>query len=146
MTRIAPIAALIAAAATLIAAAPAPAEAAPAACAIVASRAIPSAQSYFDSLPARFVADAAARTEATIQWTLAGPCGGEWHAVVDHGALTVRAGAASNPDLTISMDAGDYVAMVNQEVNGRWLFVSGKGKVDGSVSLAMKLNSIFPLE
>ena len=132
--------------ATLAALAPRVAEAAPSVCAVVASRAIPSAQSYFDSLPDRFDSAAASRTDAVVQWDLDGPCGGAWYAVIERGNLTVKRGTAPAPTLTISMSADDYVAMVNQEVNGRWLFVSGKGKVDGSIPLAMKLDSIFPLD
>jgi|GEM_PF-3429273 len=130
--------------ATLVTLAPQSAEAS-ATCAIEASRAIPSAQAYFDTLPDRFDAASASRTHAVVQWNLGGPCGGAWHAVIDGNELTVKRGTAPNPTLTITMAADDYVAMVNLEVNGRWLFVSGKGKVDGSIPLAMKLDSIFPL-
>ncbi|MCO4772291.1 MAG: SCP2 sterol-binding domain-containing protein [Deltaproteobacteria bacterium] len=124
------------------------AEASPA-CSISAcarTRAIPTPQSYFETLSQRFDRDASSSTDAVVQWTLTGAEGGSWYAVIAGEQLTVRAGEASNADLTITMDATDYVAMVNQEVNGKLMFMTGRGKAEGSIPLAMKLNRIFPLD
>ena len=41
------------------------------------------------------------------------------------------------------MEASDYVALVNGEANAMNLFMAGKVKVEGDVTLAMKFQEMF---
>ncbi len=101
---------------------------------------------YFDGLPDRFDADAAARTSAIIQWEITGHGGGAWYAIVNRGHVTVREGVIDGPELTIRVGAADYVNILNGDASGKAIFASGRGQVEGSLRLAMKLEKIFPLD
>jgi putative sterol carrier protein len=97
----------------------------------------------FDQMPGRFKADRAAGTNATIQYDISGEGGGTWHAVIKDGACTVAAGPGTNPSLTLSMAAQDWLDMTTGKQSGQMLFMSGKLKLKGDMGLAMKLGSLF---
>lgn len=52
-------------------------------------------------------------------------------------------GKADNPSITISMSGLDFKDMQNGQLNGMAVFMSGKLKVKGDMSLAMKLKSLI---
>ncbi|GMV43344.1 MAG: hypothetical protein AMXMBFR64_50600 [Myxococcales bacterium] len=103
-----------------------------------------SVSDYFETLPARFVASASIGLDAVFQWDITGNGGGTWHAVVQHGALTVAEGPHPSPNVTLTVGAGDYVEMVNGRLNGMLLFTTGRAKIAGDISLAMRMQSLFP--
>ena len=53
-------------------------------------------------------------------------------------------GAHNDPTVVLAMDGEDYVRVVNGELNGMRVFASGRGKIRGSVSAAMKMRTLFP--
>jgi putative sterol carrier protein len=102
-------------------------------------------QETFDQMASRFKADRAAGTNATIQYDISGEGGGTWYAVIKDGACTVASGAATNPSLTLSMAAQDWLDMTSGKQSGQMLFMSGKLKLKGDMGLAMKLGSMFSM-
>jgi len=106
---------------------------------------MPSVRETFDAMPGRFRADKAAGTNATIQYDISGEGGGTWNAVIKDGACTVNQGAATNPNLTLSISAQDWLDMLSGKQSGQMLFMSGKLKVKGDMGLAMKLGSMFSM-
>ncbi|MFK7946129.1 MAG: SCP2 sterol-binding domain-containing protein [Saprospiraceae bacterium] len=46
-------------------------------------------------------------------------------------------------DCTISMEASDFEAMMSGDLNPMMAFMSGKIKIDGDMSVAMQLQSLF---
>jgi putative sterol carrier protein len=64
--------------------------------------------------------------------------------VVREGGIVVQRGAHEKPTVTLEMGAGDYVKVINGELDGMRAFTSGKGKVKGSVTVAMKMRTLFP--
>lgn len=46
-------------------------------------------------------------------------------------------------DCTISVDKDDFIALSNGDLNPMMAFMSGKIKVDGDMSVAMKLQSLL---
>ena len=79
---------------------------------------------------------------ATYQWVLDGDGGGSWFAKFADGSVDVQQGEAENPDITISANASDWVDIVNGKLNGQMAFLSGKLKIKGDMSLAMKLQTL----
>lgn len=106
----------------------------------------PSVGAYFDSLTARFDPGAAGDLDAVFQWVLTGEGARSHFAEVRGGAATVTEGLHPAPTLTIEMSAADYLLMINGELNGARAFSSGRGKLRGSVRLAMKMQRLFPLD
>ena len=106
--------------------------------------AVKSVKEYFETLPQRFVAEAAKSIEAVFQFELAGEGGGTYHVTVDHGKMAITEGAHPSPTATIKMSGDDYVKMVNGQLNGAMAFMKGQMKVTGNVLLAQKMQAIFP--
>ncbi len=105
---------------------------------------INSVQEYFDTLDKRFVPDASGDVDATYQFTLKGDGGGTWCVAVKDGGMTVSEGAIDAPDSTIEAKCGDWVKIVNGTMSGMRAVMMRKMKVGGNVTLARKMQQMFP--
>src|SRR5689334_21654758 len=106
---------------------------------------MPTVKESFDAMSSRFRADKASGTSAVIQYDVSCDGGGTWYAVIKDGTCTVTPGAASNPNLTLSISAQDWLDMLSGKQSGQMLFMSGKLKIKGDMGLAMKLGSMFSM-
>lgn len=104
---------------------------------------VTTAQQVFDGMPSHFLPDQALGLNATIQFDLSGEGGGQWYATISNGSLSVASGQSSQANLTLSMTATDYVAMINRELAPMQAYMHGKVKVKGELPLLMKLQKIF---
>jgi phenylpropionate dioxygenase-like ring-hydroxylating dioxygenase large terminal subunit/putative sterol carrier protein len=102
------------------------------------------ASDYFDTLPQRFASEAARGVDAVVQWELGGAGGRVFHAHVRDGSISVLPGPHDRPNVALVMPAEDYVRVVNGELDGMRAFTSGRGRVKGSIPLAMKMRTLFP--
>jgi putative sterol carrier protein len=100
----------------------------------------------FEAMPKYFVPEAAAGMNAVIQLELTGEGGGLWHITVADQQVKVAEGQAANPKMTLKMASADYLAMINGDANAMQMFMQGKVKVGGDMSLAMKMQSIFNMQ
>ena len=55
----------------------------------------------------------------------------------------VRAGAAENANVTVRMTEEDFIDMVEGRLQGPAAFMTGKLKIEGDLSLAMKLGQVL---
>ncbi len=78
---------------------------------------------------------------AIYQFHITGDDGGDW--LVDTGAAAVTAGTNDAANCTITVADSDFVGLVKGELAGPMLFMSGKLKVEGDISLAMQLGSLL---
>ncbi len=99
----------------------------------------------FAQVSSRFQSDKAAGIDMSLVFDLSGDNGGQWSVVVADGKCDVSDGAVDDATATIKMDADDYVAMSNGDLNPMMAFMSGKVKVDGDLNSVMKFQSIFGL-
>jgi putative sterol carrier protein len=97
----------------------------------------------FSAMPSQFNADAAKGMNSVIQFNLTGDGGGQYHVAIKDGACTVGEGAHASPNMTMTMAAQDYVDMISGKLNGQMAFMSGKLKIAGDMSLAMKMQTLF---
>lgn len=97
-------------------------------------------------MPQHFLPEAAAGMNATMQLDLSGEGGGKWYMVVADQQIKIVEGQAANPNMTLTMTAADYLAMINGEANAMQMFMQGKVKVGGDMSLALKLQNLFKLQ
>jgi putative sterol carrier protein len=100
-------------------------------------------QEIFDRMPEAFQADKAAGMQAVIQLHLTGDGGGNWTVNIANGQVKADKGEAASPDLTLEMEAKDYVALTRGDANPMNLFMAGKIKLQGDMTLAMKFEEIF---
>ncbi|HMH51578.1 MAG TPA: SCP2 sterol-binding domain-containing protein [Candidatus Acidoferrum sp.] len=106
---------------------------------------MPTVKETFEAMGPRFKPERAAGTNAVIQYDISGEGGGTWHAVIKDGTCAVAEGAGTNPALTLSMAAQDWLDMTSGKQSGQMLFMSGKLKLKGDMGLAMKLGSMFAM-
>jgi len=96
------------------------------------------------SYPARFRADKATDTTATVHMHLTGAGARDVVLVVDNGTLEVTEGTpASDPTLTLSADADDWLRVENGDLNPMMALMQQKLKLKGSVPFAMKFMGMF---
>ena len=97
----------------------------------------------FDAMPGKFLPEQAGDLQATIQFNLSGEGGGQWRVAVANRQIAVAEGVAANPTLTFRAEAGDYLALVNGELNPINAFMQGKVQITGDMALALKLQKLF---
>jgi 3-hydroxy-3-methylglutaryl CoA synthase/NAD(P)-dependent dehydrogenase (short-subunit alcohol dehydrogenase family)/putative sterol carrier protein len=133
-----------------IAAAAAPAQAA-AATPAVATAPAPAAggeltvDGFFGGLAARFQPGAAAGVNVVFQFTLSGPSGGEWYAVVQDGACTVDKGTHPKPTTTLKMSDEDFVQFVSGKLGATKAFTTGRLKIEGDLIKSQLVEKLFKL-
>lgn len=104
---------------------------------------MPTVNEIFEAMPAHFKKDAAAGMSAVYQYDVTGDGGGKWYTEIKEGDLTVTEGEHDSPNITITIGAQDYIDMIEGKLNEQVAFVTGKVKIKGDMSLAMKLKSLF---
>jgi putative sterol carrier protein len=104
---------------------------------------VSTAQEVFDAMPRHFLPDQAGDLNATIQFDLSGEGGGQWYATIANRSLSVRSGQAPQANLSLSMSAKDYVAMINGELRPMQAYMQGKVKTKGDLPLLMKMQKLF---
>ncbi len=102
-------------------------------------------KSIVSKLPDAFQSDRAGNTNATIQINLTGEGASNWTLKIDNGALSVDEGTSDNADMTLTMEAEDYVALAKGEANPMGLFASGRIQLEGDMGLAMKFQQFFDM-
>lgn len=98
-----------------------------------------SAAEFLKKLPAAFNADAAAGTNCTMQFNVSTPT----NVVIKDGSCAVNDGTAGNPDVTITMEDDDLIALMKGELNGMTAFMTGKLQIEGDLMLAQRLATLF---
>lgn len=100
-------------------------------------------QQVFERLPEAFLPEKAANLKAIIQLELTGEGGGNWEIKIANGNIAVDKNKAESADLTLSMAAGDYLALVRGEANAINLFMAGKIELQGDMNLALRFQDLF---
>ena len=86
----------------------------------------------------------AGNLNATYVFEISGDTGGIWTFEIKNGKCLFKNGDISNPSVRISISDEDWLAIHNGTLNSQMAFMMGKLRVSGDMSLAMKLQSMFP--
>jgi putative sterol carrier protein len=87
--------------------------------------------------------DRAEGLNATYQYNVEGEHGGLWILAFNDGHAKITPGKADKPDVTISIDEQDMIALSSGELSGVEAFMTGKLRVEGDPVLGMRLGSIL---
>jgi len=102
-----------------------------------------SLQEFFNNL--QLDPEKTAGMNAIYQFVASGESGGTWYVNIANGDAQVTEGMADNPTIVLTASAEDWLEMINGKMNGQTAFLTGKLKIQGDVTLAMKLESLFNL-
>lgn len=102
-----------------------------------------SVKEFFDGLQAHINPDKIAGMNVTYQFNISGEGGGTWNVKLADGASSVSEGAADSANITLSATGEDWLNITSGKLNGQMAFMTGKLKIQGDMSLALKLQSIF---
>ncbi|HBX24492.1 MAG TPA: hypothetical protein DEF34_12805 [Desulfotomaculum sp.] len=80
---------------------------------------------------------------ATYQFCLSGEGGGDYNVVFADGTGQVNEGLADNANITIRMEAVDFLDLTTGKLDAMGAFMTGKLKVEGDMSLAMRLQGLL---
>ena len=97
-----------------------------------------------ESLPSKLDKDAAENLDAVYQFELLGTQGGQYHLLVHNGTCIVKDGPHADPHVTLSMTENDCIGVLNGQLSGMMMAMSGRLQVTGDIGLAMQLKSLFP--
>ncbi len=95
--------------------------------------------SVFPVMVERFDPTKAEGVNGTIQFNLSGDSGGDYWLRIADGKAETGAGLVENPRMTLRSSADDFYSMLEGKLNPMQAFMTGKIKVQGDTSMAMKL-------
>ena len=98
---------------------------------------------YFNELSGKLNKDKVKGMNAVYQWDITGDDGGKWHVVLKDDDVKVGDGVAENPNITLTLETQNFMDLVNGKLNGQMAFLTGKLKIQGDMTLAMKLQSLL---
>jgi putative sterol carrier protein len=90
-----------------------------------------------------FRSEAADGIEVSYGIDLRGPGGGQLAVAIAGGAVTVARGPARAADVKLRLAAQDYFAVLGGSENADLLYMAGRLEIDGDLSLAIKLRTLF---
>lgn len=90
-----------------------------------------------------FHREAADSLRLTYQLELSGEGGGGLWLRVDTGRLEMGEGPAAGPDVVLRLDARDFFGILCGRENPDLLFMAERLQIDGDLSLALKLRTLF---
>jgi SCP-2 sterol transfer family len=102
----------------------------------------------FHRMPSLFRADRAGDTSTVIHWIITGgPEGASdtYETVVENAACTVTSTPVRDPKLAMTMDGLTFLKIVSGTGNPVMLFMTGKIKTKGDVTLATSIPKLFDI-
>ncbi len=98
----------------------------------------------FESLPSQLDKEAAEDMDAVYQFDLQGTQSGQYQLLVKNGTCVVKEGIHADPHVTLSMAGEDCIKVLNGQLSGMAMAMSGRLQIAGDIELAMQLKSLFP--
>jgi putative sterol carrier protein len=100
-------------------------------------------EQFFSELSTKVNPAKVAGMNAVFQFNITGPGGGEWNVKIADGKAEVNKGAAASPNITLTASDENWLGIVTGKTSGQTAFLTGKLKIQGDMSLAMKLQSVI---
>ena len=100
----------------------------------------------FDELPGRLRPDAASGLERTLQWQLTDLDPGVWAVEIKDGQGRLIPGGVAEPDTTFTTTSEIWLAIAEGREDAMKVFMAGKMKVEGDMTLALRVPELFDTE
>ena len=100
-------------------------------------------ESLIAMIPKTLPGEKAKRAETTIQLNVTGSQAGQWNVVIKDGKVNVAKGTHPTPEITVTADTADVLAVADGKLDATQAFMQGKAKVKGDLSEALELVKVF---
>ncbi len=100
-------------------------------------------ESLIAMIPKTLQGDKAKRVDTIIQMNATGSQAGQWNAVIKDGKVNVAKGVHAAPELTVTADTVDILAVADGKLDPKMAFMQGKAKLKGDLSEVMDLVNLF---
>jgi len=100
-------------------------------------------ESLIAMIPKTLPGEKAKRADTTIQLNVTGTQAGQWNVVIKDGTVNVAKGTHATPEITVTADTEDVLAVADGKLDPMQAFMQGKAKVQGDLSEAMELAKSF---
>lgn len=100
----------------------------------------------FESMPDRFNSTAAEGLNKTLQWNITGDDPGVWAFQMKNGVGTLIPGGVEKPDATFTTSSKVWIDIAEGKLDSTKAFMTGKLKVSGDLTLAIKVPQFFSVE
>ena len=100
-------------------------------------------RAIFEEMPKRLDPEAAEGVDTIMRINLTGNAGGTYYLEIREGKATISDRSIGQPQLTMSISAVDWVALIEGRLNGKIAFMNGKLKMMGDLGMAMKIPTLF---
>ena len=101
-------------------------------------------RAFFDTLPGKLDPEAAEGLDVVYQFDLSGADGGQYQLQIRNGACQVFEGNHPDPNVTLAMSGEDCLRVLNGQVSGTMIAMTGRLRISGEMGLALQLASLFP--
>ncbi len=103
------------------------------------------AKEAIEKMPQVFDANAAQGLNCIYQFNITGDDGGMWNLTVKDGTCELQEGQHAAPTVTLTMAGTTWLSIVNKKMNAMQANMSGRLKTVGSLMMAQKIPTVFPL-
>jgi putative sterol carrier protein len=100
-------------------------------------------ESLIAMIPKTLPGEKAKGADTVIQLNVTGSQAGQWNVVIKDGNVNVSKGTHAAPELTVTADTADVLAVADGKLDPMTAFMQGKAKVQGDVTEAMELARLF---
>ncbi len=101
-------------------------------------------RAFFDTLPGKLDPEAAEGLDVVYQFDLSGTDGGQYQLQIRNGACQITEGTHPDPNVTLAMSGEDCLRVLNGQVSGTMIAMTGRLRISGEMGLALQLASLFP--
>ena len=102
-----------------------------------------SVETFMVLMKVGFNAKKAANAKVTIQFNFSGQVEGECYLAIENGTITPALGTAESPELSIQTPFEVWMDILTRKADGQQLFMEGQYKVEGDISILMRMNEFF---
>ena len=101
-------------------------------------------RAFFSTLAGKLDPEAAEGLDAVYQFNLNGADGGQYQLQIRDGVCQVSEGTHPDPHVTLAMSGEDCLKVMNGQISGTMVAMTGRLRISGDMGLAMQLASLFP--
>jgi len=105
----------------------------------------PTVATLMSRMPKAFRPESAEGVDTILQYHLTGEEGGDWYVIIKDGQCEVHEGVNETPKMTLTADAQEYKDVIMGRTNAMQAFMTGKVKLAGDLTMAMKLPTFFKI-